>query len=66
MLQSHPIEVDGIFVGAAIRLDTGFRFVAVDLRLEDLDGVVRPALGDIRALANRLCRGGAATSAAPA
>ncbi len=58
MLQSHPISVDGVFVGAAVRLDHGFRFVAVDLRLDDLDGVVRSRLGDIETLANRVYRSG--------
>lgn len=37
MIQSHIIEVDGVFVGAAVRLDTGYRFVATDFRLEQLD-----------------------------
>jgi hypothetical protein len=58
MLQSHPISVDGVFVGAAVRLDRGFRFVAVDLRLDELDGVIRPGLPDIQALARRLYRNG--------
>jgi hypothetical protein len=54
MIQSHPIEVNGVFVGAAIRLDQGYRFVALSLRLDDLDGVIRPQLQDIRALAERM------------
>ena len=37
MLQSHIIDVDGVFVGAAIRIDRGYRFVATDFRLEELD-----------------------------
>ena len=37
MLQSHIIEVDGVFVGAAIRIDRGYRFVATDFRLEELE-----------------------------
>jgi hypothetical protein len=57
MLQSHPIDVDGVFVGAAVRLESGFRFVAVNLRVEDLDGIVRPALADINTLARRYYRG---------
>jgi hypothetical protein len=57
MIQSHPIEVDGVFVGAAVRLDHGYRFIAVNLRLDDLDGVVRPQLQDIRALAHRVYTG---------
>jgi hypothetical protein len=38
MLQSHVIEIDGAFVGAAVRLDTGYRFVAIDVRMEALNG----------------------------
>ena len=30
MLQSHVIDVDGVCVGAAIRIDRGYRFVAID------------------------------------
>ena len=37
MLQSHIIEIDGVFVGAAIRIDRGYRFVATDFRLEELE-----------------------------
>ena len=40
MLQSHVIEIDGAFVGAAVRLDTGYRFIATDFRL----GIQTPAL----------------------
>ena len=31
MLQSHVIEIDGAFVGAAVCLDTGYRFIATDI-----------------------------------
>jgi hypothetical protein len=58
MLQSHVIEIDGAFVGAAVRLDTGYRFVATDIRLEELDGTVWPSLADVRRLANCLFRTG--------
>jgi hypothetical protein len=53
MLQSHIIEIDGVFVGAAVRLDRGYRFVATDMRLEDLDGSIWPNLEDVRRLARR-------------
>lgn len=46
MLQSHIIEIDGVFVGAAIPVDAGFRFVAVDRRVGRLDGSVLPSLRD--------------------
>jgi hypothetical protein len=54
MLQSHVIDVDGVFVGVAIRIDRGFRFVATDFRLEELDSTVWPSLADVRRLARRL------------
>jgi hypothetical protein len=57
MLQSHIIEVDGAFVGAAVRVDRGFRFVAVDIRLEDLDNRIWPSLAEIERLARRTLAG---------
>lgn len=51
MLQSHVIDIDGVFVGAAVRLHDGYRFVATDLRLEDIDGSHWPSLDDVRRIA---------------
>ncbi len=48
MLQSHVVDVDGVFVGAAIRQSDGYRFVAVDVRLDELVGRVWPTLGELR------------------
>jgi hypothetical protein len=53
MLKSHVIDIDGRFVGVAIRLDRGFRFVAVDPCVEDLGEVMWPAIEDIRRMARR-------------
>jgi hypothetical protein len=53
MLQSHVIDVDGAFVGAAVRLDTGYRFIATDMRLDDLDGSIWPTLSDVKRLARQ-------------
>lgn len=58
MLQSHVIDIDGIFVGAAVRLDTGYRFIATDMKLDDLDGSVWPSLADIHRLARQVFMGG--------
>ena len=70
MIQSHVIDVDGVFVGAAVRLDTGYRFVATDCRLEQLDATIWPTLADVQRLARSLCLAGGcfkqATSRAPA
>jgi hypothetical protein len=63
MLQSHIIEIDGVFVGAAIRIDRGYRFVATDFRLEELDSSIWPALADVHRVARRALQ--LATSAGP-
>lgn len=63
MLQSHIIVVDGAFVGVAVRIDRGYRFIATDFRLEELDTSVWPTLEDVRRLARRSLQ--AATSAGP-
>lgn len=58
MLQSHVIAVDGTFVGAAVRTDKGYRFVATDFRVEELDGSTWPSLADVTRLAGGLYRTG--------
>jgi hypothetical protein len=58
MLQSHIIDVDGAFVGAAVRLDRGYRFIATDIKLDDLDGSIWPTLADVQRLARRIYLGG--------
>ncbi len=37
MHQSHIVEVNGAFVGAAITTPTGFRFRAVHIKVDELD-----------------------------
>jgi len=54
MLQSFVIDIDGNFVGAAVRLDSGYRFIATDMKLEDLDGSILPTLEDVKRIARRL------------
>lgn len=51
MLQSHIIEVDGAAVGIAVRIDRGYRFIAADPRLEEMDTAILPTLDDVRRLA---------------
>jgi hypothetical protein len=53
MLQSYVIDVDGRFVGAAIRQADGFRFVAIDVRFDALDGTVSPSLAEVEEMARR-------------
>jgi len=66
MIQSHVIDVDGVFVGAAIRLDTGYRFVAIDFRLEELDSTIWPSLADVRRLARLIFQTGSVVGSASA
>jgi hypothetical protein len=66
MLQSHVITIDGILVGAAVRLDAGYRFVAIHMKLEDLDTRILPTLEDVNRLARRIWRGGPAHQPEPA
>jgi len=54
MLQSHPIDIDGVVVGAAVRLDQGYRFIATNMRLEELDQTIWPTLAEVQRLARRL------------
>ncbi len=37
MLQSHVVEVNGTFVGAAITIPAGFRFRAIHIKVDELD-----------------------------
>lgn len=42
MMQSHVVDIGGVFVGAAIREEAAIRFVAVDPRVEELDQSLWP------------------------
>jgi hypothetical protein len=54
MHESHVIDVDGVFVGAAIHLKNGYRFVAVDHRLDDINGTFWPSREDVQRVARRI------------
>jgi hypothetical protein len=54
MHQSHVIEVDGRLTGAAVQNDHSFRFIAIDPRVEELDGSVWPTLPDLRRVVGHL------------
>ena len=54
MLQSHVVEVSGIFAGVAISVEPGFRFRAVHLAAGELDGSMWPSLDDLRQAARHL------------
>ena len=44
MRQSRPIEVDGVFLGAAVEHELGVRFIAVDVRVSEMDQSIWPNL----------------------
>jgi hypothetical protein len=55
MLDSRVIEVDGIFLGAAVSLPAheGWRFVAADTRMGGIDGCVTHSLDETQRMAKR-------------
>jgi hypothetical protein len=55
MQDSRIIEVDGVFLGAAVALpdEQGWRFVAANHRVVQLDGRVLASLSDVRRLARQ-------------
>jgi energy-converting hydrogenase Eha subunit G len=58
MIQSHVIDISGVFAGAAVKTSGVFRFVAVDPRLEDLDQSEWPSLSEIRRVATHVIHTG--------
>ena len=44
MRHSRPIEVDGVFLGAAVEHQLGVRFIAVDVRVTEMDQSIWPTL----------------------
>lgn len=48
MLNANVIDVDGRMAGMSIETCGKFRFVAVDLRAEELDGSEWPSLADMQ------------------
>jgi hypothetical protein len=55
MQTSKVIEIDGVFIGAAISLpeEQGWRFVSADRRTSEADGCTALTLQDTRMLARR-------------
>lgn len=58
MLQSFIVEACGVFVGAAVVQEAGFRFVATHERTRGLDGSIWPSLADLRRVAHTLYQTG--------
>ena len=55
MQKSKVVEVDGVFIGAAVLLpnNKGWRFVAAHARAQEADGVTAPTLHDAQLAARR-------------
>ncbi len=56
MQKSQVVQINGIFVGTAVTLpfSNGLRFVAVDPRVDELDGSIWPTMKDIEHLTRQL------------
>jgi hypothetical protein len=55
MQDSRVIEIDGVFLGAAVSMPgvAGWRIVAADARVVKLDGTVAPTLQAVQRLARQ-------------
>jgi hypothetical protein len=56
MRQSFPIEVDGVFLGAAVEHELGVRFIAVDVRVTEMDQSIWPSRDYAQRSARQLFR----------
>ncbi len=54
MIQSRPVEVDGRFVGVAVRASAQWHFVALDPQVEDLHGACFGSPAEAAALARQV------------
>ncbi len=62
MRQSRPIEVDGVFLGAAVEHELGVRFIAVDDRVTEMDQSIWPTLDYAYRSARQLFKSGRSAS----
>ncbi len=60
MRHSRPIEVDGVFLGAAVEHELGVRFIAVDVRVSEMDQSIWPTLDYAYRSARQLFKSGRA------
>jgi hypothetical protein len=44
MRRSHPVQVDGVVLGATVTHELGVRFIAVDVRVAEMDQSIWPSL----------------------
>jgi hypothetical protein len=62
MQQSHVIDIDGAFVGVAVRLEHSHRFIATYTRVDELHGSLWPTLEELRRRVHRRYRAATPTS----
>jgi hypothetical protein len=62
MRHSRPIEVDGVFLGAAVEHELGVRFIAVDVRVTEMDQSIWPTLDYAYRSVRQLYKSGRAAS----
>jgi hypothetical protein len=62
MRRSRPIEVDGVFLGAAVEHELGVRFIAVDVRVTEMDQSIWPSLDYAYQSARQLFKAGLAAN----
>jgi len=65
MQNSKVVEINGVFVGAAVRQDSGWRFVAADPRVSLADGQVAATFREAQALARHAFLSAAAAALPP-
>lgn len=58
MSLSTPVQIDGALIGAAVRQEKGFRFIATDVRAGEMDQTVWPTVAAARGAAEQLVRTG--------
>jgi len=56
MRHSEPIDIDGVFLGAAVEHELGVRFIAVDVRVTDMNESIWPNLHYAKMSARQLFR----------
>jgi hypothetical protein len=66
MFRSHVIDIGGVFAGAAVTASPGYRFIAVDPRVEELDGSQWPSLTEVRRVVGCLLNTGRLPIRSPA
>jgi len=65
MFQSHVIEINGVFIGAAVPAMGGFRFRAVHPQVDELDGFAWNSLDELRHATGYLFRTGRLRTVTP-